>query len=178
MKATNTSLSPSELARYARHLAIPEFGITAQEKLKAAKVLVVGAGGLGSPLLLYLTAAGLGHIGIVDFDVVDESNLQRQVLFTVADIGQPKSEVAKKRLEALNPHVQCTSYNTAFTKENALDIIQHYDLVADGSDNFPTRYLVNDACVLADKTNVYAAIFRFEGQASVFNYLKKERLFN
>jgi sulfur-carrier protein adenylyltransferase/sulfurtransferase len=169
MKTTNTTLSPREMARYARHLAIPEFGIAAQEKLKAANVLVIGAGGLGSPLLLYLTAAGVGHIGIVDFDVVDESNLQRQVLFTVEDIGQPKAVVAKKRLEALNPHVQFTTYNTAFTTNNALAIIQDYDLVADGSDNFPTRYLVNDACVLSNKTNVYAAIFRFEGQVSVFN---------
>jgi molybdopterin/thiamine biosynthesis adenylyltransferase/rhodanese-related sulfurtransferase len=166
----NSSLSPQELSRYSRHLAIPEFGIVGQEKLKAATVLVIGAGGLGSPLLLYLTAAGVGHIGIVDFDVVDDSNLQRQVLYTVDDIGKSKAHTAKERLKALNPHVKFTVYNKAFTKENAMEIIKDYDLVADGSDNFPTRYLVNDACVLANKVNVYAAIFRFEGQVSVFNF--------
>ncbi len=158
------------MARYARHLAIPEFGKDGQQKLKDANVLVIGSGGLGSPVLLYLTAAGVGHIGIVDFDVVDESNLQRQVLFTVGDIGKSKAETAKKRLEALNPHVRFTVYNTAITKDNALDIIAGYDIVADGTDNFPTRYLVNDACVLARKVNVYASIFRFEGQVSVFNF--------
>lgn len=167
-------LSSAELARYSRHIAIPEFNIEGQKKLKAAKVLVVGSGGLGSPLLLYLTAAGVGHIGIVDFDVVDDSNLQRQVLFTVDDIGKSKAETAKKRLEQLNPYVKFTVYNNAFTKDNALEIIKDYDVVADGTDNFPTRYLVNDACVLTDKVNVYASIFRFEGQVSVFNYLKKD----
>lgn len=170
----STHLTPAELARYSRHIAIPEFNLTAQKKLKAAKVLVVGSGGLGSPLLLYLTAAGVGHIGIVDFDVVDDSNLQRQVLFTVNDVGQSKAATAKKRLEALNPHVQFTIYNQALTKDNALEIIKEYDVVADGTDNFPTRYLVNDACVIAGKTNVYASIFRFEGQVSVFNYLKED----
>lgn len=168
------NLSPEELARYSRHIAIPEFNLAAQKKLKAAKVLVVGSGGLGSPMLLYLTAAGVGHIGIVDFDVVEDSNLQRQVLFTVDDIGKPKVEAAKKRLEKLNPHVKFTVYNNAFTKENALEIIKDYDVVADGTDNFPTRYLVNDACVLAGKINVYASIFRFEGQVSVFNFLNKD----
>lgn len=170
----DSSLNSEELSRYARHIAIPEFGIAGQEKLKAASVLVIGAGGLGSPLLLYLTAAGVGHIGIVDFDIVDDSNLQRQVLYTVEDIGKSKAETAKARLKALNPHVDFTVYNKAFTKENALDIIKEYDVVADGSDNFPTRYLVNDACVLANKVNVYAAIFRFEGQVSVFNYEHKD----
>jgi len=171
MKST---LSSQELSRYSRHLAIPEFGIGAQEKLKAGRVLVIGAGGLGSPLLLYLAAAGVGHIGIVDFDLVSDSNLQRQVLFTVEDIGKPKVIIAKECLEALNPFINVKVYNTAFTKENALEIIKDYDLVADGSDNFPTRYLVNDACVLAGKVNVYAAIFRFEGQVSVFNYKNED----
>lgn len=170
----NIQFSKEELERYSRHLIIPEFNIEGQRKLKAAKVLVVGSGGLGSPLLLYLTAAGVGTIGIVDFDVVDESNLQRQVLFAVDQIGEPKVEAAQKRLQALNPHIQIHTYNTALTSENALDIIKDYDVVADGTDNFPTRYLVNDACVLLDKPNVYASIFRFEGQASVFNYRNKE----
>lgn len=168
------NLSSEELARYSRHIAIPEFNVIGQKKLKAAKVLVVGSGGLGSPLLFYLTAAGVGNIGIVDFDVVDDSNLQRQVLFTVDDIGKSKAETAKKRLEKLNPHVQFTVYNNALTKDNALEIIKDYDVVADGTDNFPTRYLVNDACVLLDKINVYASIFRFEGQVAVFNYLKED----
>ena len=166
--------SKEELERYSRHLIIPEFNIEGQRKLKAAKVLVVGSGGLGSPLLLYLAAAGVGTLGIVDFDVVDDSNLQRQVLFTVDDVGKPKVEVAKRRIQALNPHIQINTYNTPLSSENALDIIKDYDLVADGTDNFPTRYLVNDACVLLDKPNVYASIFRFEGQASVFNYRDKD----
>lgn len=167
-------LSPPEMARYARHLAIPEFGKAGQEKLKAASVLVIGSGGLGSPVLLYLTAAGVGNIGIVDFDVVDESNLQRQVLFTVEDVGKSKAETAKKRLLALNPHVNIKVFNTAFTKENALEIAKDYDIIADGTDNFQTRYLTNDVCVLTDKVNVYASIFRFEGQVSVFNYLNED----
>ncbi|MFK7980834.1 MAG: molybdopterin-synthase adenylyltransferase MoeB [Saprospiraceae bacterium] len=170
---TKSTLSPAEMARYARHLAIPEFGKSGQEKLKSARVLVIGSGGLGSPLLLYLTAAGVGNIGIVDFDVVDESNLQRQVLFTVADIGQSKAETAKKRLLALNPHVNIKVFNTAFTTENAMEIAENYDIIADGTDNFPTRYLTNDVCVLTGKVNVYASIFRFEGQVSVFNYLNE-----
>ncbi len=166
----NITFSKEELARYNRHIIIPEFGLEAQKKLKAAKVLVVGSGGLGSPVLLYLAAAGVGTIGIVDFDVVDDSNLQRQVLFGVDEVGKPKVEAARKRLEALNPHIQFTLYNTQLTSANALDIVKEYDVVADGTDNFPTRYLVNDACVLAGKPNVYASIFRFEGQVSVFNY--------
>ncbi|MFT3825107.1 MAG: molybdopterin-synthase adenylyltransferase MoeB [Chitinophagaceae bacterium] len=167
---TNIAFSKEELARYNRHIIIPEFGLEAQQKLKAAKVLVVGSGGLGSPVLLYLAAAGVGTIGIVDFDVVDDSNLQRQVLFGVDAIGKPKVEAAKRRLEALNPHINFILYNTQLTSANALDIVKEYDVVADGTDNFPTRYLVNDACILTGKTNVYASIFRFEGQVSVFNY--------
>ena len=168
------NFSKDELERYSRHLIIPEFNIEGQRKLKAAKVLVVGTGGLGSPLLLYLTAAGVGNIGIVDFDVVDESNLQRQVLYTVNDVGRAKVEAAKERLQALNPHVNITTYNTRLTAENALEIVKGYDLVADGTDNFPTRYLVNDACVISGIPNVYASIFRFEGQVSVFNYTDTE----
>lgn len=171
---SEVNFSKEELERYSRHLIIPEFNIEGQRKLKAAKVLVVGTGGLGSPLLLYLTAAGVGNIGILDFDVVDDSNLQRQVLFTVDDVGKPKSEAAKERLQKLNPHVNFTVHNTMLTSENALEIVKNYDLVADGTDNFPTRYLVNDACVILDKTNVYASIFRFEGQVSVFNYKDKD----
>ena len=166
----NIALSPPELRRYARHITIPEFGIAGQQKLKAAKVLVIGSGGLGSPVLLYLAAAGVGTIGIVDFDIVDESNLQRQVLFTVDDVGASKAQTAKKRLQALNPHIKVIVHETRFTRDNALDIIKDYDVVADGTDNFPTRYLVNDACVLSGKVNVYASIFQFEGQVSVFNY--------
>ncbi len=162
--------SKAELERYSRHLIIPEFNIEGQRRLKAAKVLVVGTGGLGAPLLQYLTAAGVGTIGIVDFDVVDESNLQRQVLFSTDDVGRPKVEVARERLEKLNPHLTFHPYNTHLNSSNALDIIDQYDVIADGTDNFPTRYLVNDACVLLGKVNVYASIFRFEGQASVFNY--------
>jgi adenylyltransferase/sulfurtransferase len=167
-------LNKAELERYSRHLILPEFNISGQLKLKNAKVLVVGTGGLGSPLLLYLAAAGVGEIGILDFDVVDDSNLQRQVLFTVSDVGRPKVEAAKERLEALNPHVKYNTFNTRLTADNALGIIKDYDLVADGTDNFPTRYLVNDACVILGKTNVYASIYRFEGQVSVFNYLQED----
>jgi molybdopterin/thiamine biosynthesis adenylyltransferase/rhodanese-related sulfurtransferase len=168
------TFNKQELERYSRHLIIPEFNIEGQRRLKAAKVLVVGTGGLGSPLLLYLTAAGVGTIGILDFDVVDDSNLQRQVLFSVSDIGRPKVEAAKERLVALNPHVTFVVHNDRLTSENALDIIRDYDLVADGTDNFPTRYLVNDACVILNKPNVYGSIFRFEGQVSVFNYTDAE----
>jgi adenylyltransferase/sulfurtransferase len=168
------TLCKEELERYSRHLIIPDFNIEGQRKLKTAKVLVVGAGGLGAPLLQYLAAAGVGTLGIVDFDVVEDTNLQRQVLFTVDDIGKPKVEVAKKRLQALNPHITINTFNTQLTSENARDIIDAYDVVADGTDNFPTRYLVNDACVLLDKTNIYASIFRFEGQVSVFNYVNKD----
>lgn len=165
--------SKEEMERYSRHLLIPEFNIEGQKKLKAAKVLIVGAGGLGAPLIQYLTAAGVGTIGIVDFDVVDESNLQRQVLFTMEDIGRPKVEVARERIIAQNPHIRVIAFNEQLTSKNALEIIKNYDLVADGTDNFPTRYLVNDACVLLGKPNVYASIFRFEGQVSVFNYTDK-----
>jgi adenylyltransferase/sulfurtransferase len=168
------SFTKEELARYNRHIIIPEFGLEAQQKLKAAKVLVVGSGGLGSPVLLYLAAAGVGNIGIVDFDVVDDSNLQRQVLFGIDEIGKPKVEAAKRRLEALNPHINIVLYNTQLTSKNALELISQYDVVADGTDNFPTRYLVNDASVLSGKPNVYASIFQFEGQVSVFNYKNKE----
>ena len=167
------NFTKEELARYNRHIIIPEFGIEAQKKLKAAKVLVIGSGGLGSPLLLYLAAAGVGTLGIVDLDVVDDSNLQRQVLFGVQDIGIPKVEAAKIRLKQLNPHIKIKTYNTQFTSKNALEIIRDYDVVADGTDNFPTRYLVNDASVLAGIPNVYASIFQFEGQVSVFNYTDK-----
>ena len=159
-----------ELARYNRHIIIPGFGMEAQLKLKAAKVLVIGSGGLGSPVLLYLAAAGVGTLGIVDFDVVDDSNLQRQVVFGVDEIGKPKVEAAKRRLEALNPYIRIQLHNTHINSQNALDIIKDYDVIADGTDNFPTRYLVNDASVLLGKPNVYASIFQFEGQVSVFNY--------
>ena len=164
------TFSKEELERYSRHIIIPEFNIEGQRKLKKARVLVVGTGGLGSPLLLYLTAAGVGTIGIVDFDVVDLSNLQRQVLFSTDDIGKPKVEAAKTRLSALNPFVNFEIFNTRLDSTNALSIISAFDIVADGTDNFPTRYLVNDACVLTGKVNVFASIFRFEGQASVFNF--------
>lgn len=163
-------LSKEELARYSRHIIIPEFNIEGQKKLKAAKVLVIGTGGLGSPMLLYLAAAGVGTIGIVDFDVVDDSNLQRQVLFSVKDVGRPKVEAAKERILGLNPHVNIVVYNEHLSSKNALEIFKDYDVVADGTDNFPTRYLVNDACVLTGIPNVYASIFRFDGQVSVFNY--------
>ncbi|MDQ3016192.1 MAG: molybdopterin-synthase adenylyltransferase MoeB [Bacteroidota bacterium] len=164
------TFSKEELERYSRHLIIPEFNIEGQRKLKNARVLVVGTGGLGAPLLLYLTAAGVGTIGIVDFDVVDKSNLQRQVLFTTADIGRLKTEAARDRLAALNPFVQFEIFNTRLDSTNALEIVSQFDVVADGTDNFPTRYLVNDACVLTGKVNVFASIFRFEGQLSVFNF--------
>jgi molybdopterin/thiamine biosynthesis adenylyltransferase/rhodanese-related sulfurtransferase len=165
----NNFFSKEELLRYNRHIIIPDFGMEAQEKLKKSSVLVVGAGGLGSPVLLYLAAAGIGHIGIVDCDVVEDSNLQRQVLFNVDEIGVLKTEAAKKRLQALNPYIRITLHHAQLTSQNALEIARNYDVVADGTDNFPTRYLVNDACVLLDKVNVYASIFQFEGQVTVFN---------
>ncbi|SFC19757.1 adenylyltransferase and sulfurtransferase [Flexibacter flexilis DSM 6793] len=164
------TFSKEEYARYNRHIIIPDFGLEAQKKLKAAKVLVIGSGGLGSPLLLYLAAAGVGNIGIVDFDTVDDSNLQRQVLFGTEDIGKPKAEAAQKRLQSLNPYINIEIYKTQLTSQNTLELISQYDVVADGTDNFPIRYLVNDAAVLAGKPNVYASIFQFEGQVSVFNY--------
>ena len=162
-------LSKEEIRRYGRHLIIPEVGMEGQKKLKASSVLLVGTGGLGSPLCLYLAAAGVGQIGLVDFDQVDYSNLQRQVIFSVRDIGRPKLEAAKDRILEINPNTQVDSYETKLSSENALDIIRGYDLVVDGTDNFPTRYLVNDACVLLGKANVYGSIFRFEGQVSVFD---------
>ena len=161
-------LVADELARYSRHLILPEVGVEGQRKLKQARVLLVGTGGLGAPLGLYLAAAGIGSLGIVDFDNVDASNLQRQVIHGTRDVGRPKTASAKDRLNDLNPHVAITAYETRLTSENALDIIKDYDVVVDGTDNFPTRYLVNDACVLLGKPNVYGSIFRFEGQASVF----------
>ncbi len=173
MALSNIQFSKAELARYNRHIIIPEFGEEAQLKLKAARVLIIGSGGLGSPALLYLTAAGVGTIGIVDFDVVDDSNLQRQVLFDIREIGKPKVEAAKRRLEALNPYVNIVIHNTHINSGNALEIIRDYDVVADGTDNFPTRYLVNDATLLLDKPNVYGSIFQFEGQVSVFNYVNR-----
>ena len=162
-------LSRDEIQRYARHLIIPDVGIEGQKRLKAARVLLIGAGGLGSPLALYLAAAGVGHIGLVDFDVVDVTNLQRQVLHGTKDIGRLKLDSARERIADLNPFVELTTYETALTSRNALDIIGKSDLVVDGTDNFPTRYLVNDACVMLGKPNVYGSIFRFEGQASVFS---------
>jgi molybdopterin/thiamine biosynthesis adenylyltransferase/rhodanese-related sulfurtransferase len=170
----NSLFSKEELARYNRHIIIPEFGPAAQSKLKESSVLVVGAGGLGSPLLLYLAAAGVGHIGIVDCDVVEDSNLQRQVLFGVQEIGLPKAKSAKERLQSLNPYIKITEFNVQFTAQNAMEIAKYFDVVADGTDNFPTRYLVNDTCVFLDKPNVYASIYQFEGNVSVFNYVDKE----
>ncbi len=163
-----TQLSHEEIRRYSRHLIMPEVGMAGQRKLKEASVLCVGAGGLGSPLLLYLAAAGVGHIGLVDFDVVDESNLQRQIIHGTSTLGKPKMESAKQRLLDLNPFIEITGYEEPLTSANAMDIIPHYDIVADGTDNFQTRYLTNDACVMLGKPNVYGSIFRFEGQASVF----------
>ena len=165
------TLSRSELLRYSRHMAMPEFGIEGQQKLKNSRVLVIGCGGLGAPLLHYLAAAGVGTIGILDFDEVEDSNLQRQVLFGTDDIGQPKVEVAKEKLLKLNPHIEIQTHHTQLTSENALETLKNYDVIADGTDNFPTRYLVNDACVMLNKVNVYGSIFRFEGQVSVFNYI-------
>src|SRR3990170_2155926 len=168
MDAQSVQLSHEEIRRYSRHLIMPEVGMTGQKKLKAASVLTVGAGGLGSPLAMYLAAAGVGRIGVVDFDVVDESNLQRQIIHGQSALGQPKRESAKARLLDINPHIQVDTYGEPLTSANALDILRDYDIVVDGTDNFQTRYLVNDACVLLGKPNVYGSIFRFEGQASVF----------
>ncbi|MCB1326345.1 MAG: molybdopterin-synthase adenylyltransferase MoeB [Spirochaetales bacterium] len=163
-------LSPDELRRYNRHIILPDFGLEGQEKLKESSVLLIGAGGLGSPAALYLAAAGVGRIGIVDFDVVDESNLQRQIIHGQSTIGKLKLESARARLEDINRHIKVETYEVPLTSENALELFEGYDVIADGTDNFPTRYLVNDACVLAGKPNVYASIFRFEGQLSVFHY--------
>jgi sulfur-carrier protein adenylyltransferase/sulfurtransferase len=163
-------LEKEEYERYSRHLILPEVGLEGQKRLKAASVLCVGTGGLGSPLLLYLAAAGIGRIGIVDFDVVDRSNLQRQVIHGTSWVGKPKIQSAKDRILEINPYCQVDLYETMLSSSNALEIMAPYDVVADGTDNFPTRYLVNDACVLLGKPNVYGSIFRFEGQATVFNY--------
>lgn len=163
-------LTKEEYARYSRHIILPEVGLEGQKRLKAASVLCVGTGGLGSPLLLYLAAAGIGRIGIVDFDVVDSSNLHRQIIHSTSWVGKPKIESAKTRILEINPDCQVDLYETRLSSENALDLIKPYDVVVDGTDNFPTRYLVNDACVMSNKPNVYGSIFRFEGQATVFNY--------
>ena len=166
--ARAVELDRDEVLRYSRHLIMPEVGMEGQKKLKAAKVLTIGAGGLGSPLALYLAAAGVGRLGVVDFDVVDFTNLQRQIIHSTANVGRSKLESAKERIAEINPYVQVDGYETAITSENALEIFEPYDIIVDGTDNFPTRYLVNDACVLLDKPNVYGSIFRFEGQATVF----------
>jgi molybdopterin/thiamine biosynthesis adenylyltransferase/rhodanese-related sulfurtransferase len=161
-------LNNDEIRRYSRHLILPEVGLAGQKKICSASVLCIGAGGLGSPIAMYLAAAGIGKIGIVDFDVVDYSNLQRQILHTEADVGRPKAQSAKETINGINPNVEVVIHNTRISSENALDLIRPYDIVVDGTDNFPTRYLTNDACVLLKKPNVYGSIFRFEGQSSVF----------
>ncbi|MBS1968452.1 MAG: molybdopterin-synthase adenylyltransferase MoeB [Chloroflexi bacterium SZAS-1] len=166
---TNTQLSNEEIARYSRHLILPEFGMAGQRKVKEGSVLLIGTGGLGSPLALYLAAAGVGHIGLVDFDVVDESNLQRQIVHGTGTVGVRKTESAKRRLADLNPNVEVTTYETQITAENAFELMRPYDVIVDGTDNFPTRYLTNDASVMLGKPNVYGSIFRFEGQATVFS---------
>jgi len=163
-------LTKEEYERYSRHIILPEVGLEGQKRLKAASVICIGTGGLGAPLLLYLAAAGVGRIGIVDFDVVDSSNLHRQVIHRTSWVGKPKIESAKNSVLEINPNCQVDLYEARLTSENALDLLKPYDVVVDGTDNFPTRYLVNDACVLLDKPNVYGSIFRFEGQATVFNY--------
>ena len=172
-KQNPTNLSSEEISRYARHLSLPEIGINGQEKLKASSVACIGTGGLGSPLLIYLAAAGLGRIGIIDFDVVEDSNLQRQIIHTTNSIGVLKTHSAKKQIRKINPYCQIDLFNEKLTSMNALDILRTYDVICDCSDNFPTRYLINDACLLLNKPNIYGSIARFEGQASVFN-LKKD----
>lgn len=167
-RAADVQLSPNELARYSRHLMLPEVGMGGQKRLKASSVLLIGAGGLGSPLALYLAAAGIGRIGLVDFDLVDFSNLQRQVVHGTPDVGRPKLHSARDRILAINPEVRVDLYEARLTTANAFDIFRPYDVIVDGTDNFPTRYLTNDACVLLTKPNVYGSIFRFDGQASVF----------
>jgi molybdopterin/thiamine biosynthesis adenylyltransferase/rhodanese-related sulfurtransferase len=168
-RAEAVSLSTNEIARYSRHLIMPEVGVDGQKRLKASSILLIGAGGLGSPLGLYLAAAGIGRLGLVDFDVVDFSNLQRQVLHGTADVGRPKLHSARDRLAAINPEVRIDLYEEHLTSKNAMRLFEPYDIIIDGTDNFPTRYLVNDACVLLKKPNVYGSIFRFDGQASVFH---------
>jgi adenylyltransferase/sulfurtransferase len=165
-----TTLSNEEILRYSRHLIMPEVGMEGQLKLARAKVLMIGAGGLGAPLGLYLAAAGVGRLGIVDFDTVDHTNLQRQITFTTQDVGRPKAVAAQERLSAMNPTIRIDTYRTMLTSANALEMFRDWDIIVDGTDNFPTRYLVNDACVLIGKPNVYGSIFRFEGQATVFGY--------
>ncbi len=167
-KAAPVTLNNEEILRYSRHLILPEVGMEGQLKLKQARVLCIGAGGLGSPLALYLAAAGVGTLGIVDFDIVDVTNLQRQILHTTADVGRKKLDSAAESVAAINPHVAIRKFETRLSSANALEIFRDFDIIADGTDNFPTRYLVNDACVLTGKPNVYGSIFRFEGQASVF----------
>src|SRR6478735_5826737 len=164
----DVSLTQPEYARYSRHIIMPEVGLDGQRRLKAAKVLVIGTGGLGSPLALYLAAAGVGTLGLVDFDVVDFTNLQRQVIHFTSDVGRPKLDSAREKIAAINPFVNVKTFNTKLTSENALQIFADFDIIVDGTDNFPTRFLVNDACVFTGKPNVYGSIFRFEGQASVF----------
>ncbi len=164
----DVTLSHEEVQRYSRHLIMPEVGMAGQKKLKAASVLLIGAGGLGSPLAMYLAAAGVGRIGLVDYDVVDYTNLQRQIIHGTKDVGRPKLESAKETMLDINPHVQVDAYEIPLTSANALELFEPYDIIIDGTDNFPTRYLTNDACVLLGKPNVYGSIFRFEGQASVF----------
>ena len=168
VKPETATLTNDEILRYSRHLIMPEVGMAGQQKLKAARVLCIGAGGLGSPLALYLAAAGVGTLGIVDFDVVDFTNLQRQIIHSTADVGRKKLDSAAEKLKAINPFINLKTFETRLTSANALDLFREFDIVADGTDNFPTRYLVNDACVLTGKPNVYGSIFRFEGQASVF----------
>ena len=158
--------------RYTKHLLLPEIGVSGQQKLARARVLIVGVGGLGCPAAMYLACAGVGKLGLVDFDCVDETNLQRQILYTTSDIGKPKLEVARERLLTMNPDVDITLYSTRLTAENALDLLKNYDVIIDGTDNFPTRYVVNDASVILKKTNVYGSVFQFEGQVSVFNALE------
>ncbi len=169
MKTSTTTLSRDELRRYGRHLVMPEVGLDGQQRLKQASVLIVGAGGLGSPLALYLAAAGVGRLGLVDFDTVDVTNLQRQVLYGSGDVGKPKLEAARARLADLNPHVEVELHARALRSDHALELLRDYDVIVDGTDNFPTRYLVNDACVLLKKPNVHGSIFRFDGQVSVFD---------
>ncbi len=167
-------LTSEELKRYSRHLVLPQFGIEGQQKLKQARVLVVGAGGLGAPVLLYLSGAGVGHIGIADHDKVEISNLQRQVLFSSVDIGKSKSQKAAEKIRLLNTEISVTSFNEKLTANNVLNIISKYNIIVDCTDNFPTRYLLNDACVLADKILIYASVFRYEGQLAVFNNKKMD----
>src|SRR5947208_8602030 len=168
VQPTAVTLNNDKILRYSRHLIMPEVGMEGQLKLKAAKVLCIGAGGLGSPLALYLGAAGIGTLGIVNFDVVDYTNLQRQIIHSTAHVGRPKLESAAEKLKGMNPFLNIRTFNTRLSSDNALELFKEFDIIADGTDNFPTRYLVNDACVLTGKPNVYGSIFRFEGQASIF----------